>query len=265
MLTNEVAFAILISTLVIFLLLAGVVITLLISHRRAEKSRRLLATMELDYQKELRTIESEVQETTLTHLASELHDNIGQLLTFMKLQMEKEKFRHPELAPVLDPISGTLQNTMQQVRLLSHSLSNDFISDGGLQRVIGQEAERLRGLNRFAVHFDSDGVEPLLSKDVRTVAFRIFQEALSNALRHSGAKNLSISLHGRDAFRLELHDDGKGFDPNAAGKATSGLGLSNMQRRAELAGLQIRLDAAPQKGCKFTITAPLDAPSAVPA
>jgi len=258
MLTNEVTFAVLISTLVIFLLLAGVVITLLISHRRAEKGRRQLARMEVDYQKELRTIESEVQETTLTRLASELHDNIGQLLTFMKLQLEKEKLRQPLIAPVFEPISETLQTTMQQVRLLSHSLSNDFITDGGLVRIIGQEVERLRGLSRFSIHFESDDVEPLLSKDVRIVAFRIFQEALSNALRHSGATQLFITLKGRGAFYLELQDDGSGFDPDEAMAASSGLGLKNMQRRAELAGLHFSMDSAPQKGCKFTITSPVD-------
>jgi signal transduction histidine kinase len=252
--TNDVVFTILITTLIIFLLIAGIVITLLISHRRAEKSRRQMARLELDYQKELRTIESEVQEATLAHIASELHDNIGQLLTYMKLQVEKEKLRQPAIEPALNPISQTLQTTMQQVRLLSHSLSNDFITDGGLQRIIGQEAERLRGLGRFTVHFDTDGAEPVLSKDARTIAFRIFQEALSNALRHSGAQHINITLQGRGVFFLQLCDDGKGFDKAAATQESGGLGLKNMQRRAALAGLQCDIDTAPQKGCKFTIT-----------
>jgi signal transduction histidine kinase len=255
--TNDLVIAILLTTLIIFLLIAGIVITLLISHRRAERGRRQMERLELDYQKELRAIESEVQEATLTHLASELHDNIGQLLTFMKLQMEKEKLRSPAIEPVLDPISATLQTTMQQVRLLSHSLSNDFISDGGLQRIIGQEVERLRGLGRFTVHYDTDAVEPALSKDTRTVAFRIFQEALSNALRHSEAAHLYITLKGEEAFCLQLQDDGKGFDQAAALQETTGLGLKAMLRRASLAGLQCSVDTAPQKGCKFTITADL--------
>lgn len=252
---NEVLIPILLTTLIVFLLLVGIVITLLISHRRAERNRRAMARMELDYQKELRTIESEVQEATLTHLASELHDNIGQLLTSMRLQMEKEKLRQPAIEPALEPISRTLQTTMQQVRLLSHSLSNDFIGDGGLLRVIGQEVERLRGLNRLDIDFETDGTEPELNKDVRTVAFRMFQEALSNALRHSGASRIRITLKGQDGFFLQLCDDGKGFDKAAAMHHSAGLGLKNLMRRASLAGLDCRIDTEPQKGCKFTISA----------
>ena len=252
--TSDLALTLLLTTLLIFLFVVGIVTTLLISHRRAERSRRQIARLELDYQKELRTIEAEVQEATLTHLASELHDNIGQLLTSMKLQMEKEKLRHPDVEPILAPISETLKTTMKQVRLLSHSLSYDFISDGGLLRIIGQEVERLRSLSHISVGFDTDGVEPKLSKDARTVAFRIFQEVFSNALRHAAAAHIHISLKGQGAFYLEVRDDGKGFDKEAAVNDSGGMGLRNMPRRAALAGLECTIDTAPQKGCIFTMT-----------
>ena len=254
MLTNDLVLTLLLTTLIIFLLVVGIVITLLLSRRRAERGRRQIARLELDYQKELRTIEGEVQEATLTHLASELHDNVGQLLTFMKLQMETEKLRQPTLETVLEPLSDTLKKTMTQVRLLSHSLSHDFISDGGLQRIIGQEVERLRSLGNINILFDTDGVEPLLSKDARTVAFRIFQEAFSNTLRHSGADHIHIILKGTGGFYLELCDDGRGFDKEAVMRSSSGMGLNNMPRRAALAGLECDIDTAPTKGCIFTLT-----------
>lgn len=221
-----------------------------------------MAQMDIDYQKELRAIESEVQEATLSHVAGELHDNIGQLLTFMRLQLEKEKLRRPEILPALEPISETLKSIMQQVRLLSHSLSNDFIADGGLQRIIGQEAERLQGLGRFTVSFETDGAEPALNKDARIIAFRIFQEALGNTLKHAQARSLRIRLQGGDAFRLELEDDGKGFDLRQAMINQNGLGLKNMYRRAHLAGLQCELVSAPGTGCIFTLNAAPDVPEA---
>jgi signal transduction histidine kinase len=252
--TNDVVKTLLLTTLMIFLLVVGIVITLLLSRRRAERSRQQIAQLELDYQKELRTIEAEVQEATLTHLASELHDNIGQLLTFMKLQIEKEKVRQPALEPVLDPLSETLKTTMTQVRLLSHSLSHDFISDGGLQRIIGQEVERLRSLRHINIDFETDGAEPTLSRDARTVAFRIFQEAFSNTLRHSGAEHIYITLKGAGGFYLQLSDDGKGFDKESVLRESSGMGLSNMPRRAALAGLECNFETAPSKGCIFTLT-----------
>jgi signal transduction histidine kinase len=251
--TSDLALTLLLTTLLIFLFVVGIVMTLLISHRRAERSRRQIARLELDYQKELRTIEAEVQEATLTHLASELHDNIGQLLTSMKLQMEKEKLLYPHVEAILEPMSDTLKTTMMQVRLLSHSLSRDFISDGGLLRIIGQEVERLRSLGRISIKFETDGVEPTLSKDARTVAFRLFQEVFSNALRHAAADHIDIVLKGKDAFYLQVRDDGKGFNKEEATQNSAGMGLRNIPRRAALAGLECSLETAPQKGCIFTM------------
>lgn len=252
---NEVLYTVFITMLLFLVLVIGVAATVFISHRRAEKSRQEMAQMELDYQKELRAIESEVQEATLSHVSGELHDNIGQLLTFMRLQLEKEKLRQPELLPSLEPISDTLKSTMQQVRLLSHSLSNEFIADGGLQHAISQEAERLEGLGRFRVSFDSDEVEPELSKDARIIAFRIFQEALGNTLKHAQARHLRITLNGENGFSLKLEDDGKGFDLREAMINQNGLGLKNMYRRAHMAGLQCELVSAPGTGCIFTLEA----------
>ncbi len=259
---NDILYTIIVTMLVIALLIAGVIVTVFISHRRAEKSRQEIAQMELDYQKELRAIESEVQEATLSHVSGELHDNIGQLLTFMRLQLEKEKLRRPESLPALEPISETLKSTMQQVRLLSHSLSNDFITDGGLQRAIAQEVERLQGLGRFEVRFETDGTEPELSKDARIIAFRIFQEAMGNTLKHAQARHLNISLYGSKGFRLQLEDDGKGFDLRQAMINQNGLGLKNMYRRAHMAGLLCELVSAPGTGCIFTLNAAPGNPAA---
>lgn len=251
---SEVVVAALLATLIIFILLSGIVVTILISHRRSEKDRRQISKLELDYQKELRMIESEVRESTMAQVASELHDNIGQLLTLMKFQIEKEKLREPSLESVLSPVSGTLASTMDQVRFLSHSLHNDFINDGGLLRVIAQETERVKSLGKLQVSFDSDSEEPDLSKDARTVAFRLFQEALNNALKHSGASLLQITLRGHGGLFLRLQDNGKGFDRSLMDFASPGMGLKNMPRRAALAGLECKIDSAPGEGCNFIVT-----------
>ena len=109
-------------------------------------------------------------------------------------------------------------------------------------------------IGHISVYFDTDGIEPTLSKDARTVAFRIFQEVFSNALRHADAGHIYISLKGKDAFYLQVRDDGKGFDKEEALQASEGMGLRNMPRRAALAGLECSIDTAPQKGCIFTMT-----------
>lgn len=253
---KEVVYFILFGTLIILVLIGAVVSSLFLAHRRQTQQELRFTQAQLAYESELRTIESEVREATLTHLAAELHDNIGQLLAVMHFQLENQKMRRPELEATLNPTLQTLNTTIQQVRLLSHSLSHDFIGDAGLQHVIAQELQRLGGLGRQEVSFDSDGTEPSLGRDARTVAFRIFQEALHNAMRHANAHHIRVALRGADGFLLQVSDDGDGFDRDAAVEASKGLGLKNMQRRAALAGLQCQIDTAPGKGCIFTITAP---------
>ena len=254
MTSPEILFGVVFSTVVILVLIGSVVLVIALATRQRNRQEKALVEVQLQYQKELRTIEAEVQEATLSHLAAELHDNIGQLLTVMNLQIEKQKLMLPAMQPLLSPIGDTLQATMQQVRLLSHSLSNDFISDSGLQAAVRQEAHRLQAPGRQIIYFDSDDVEPELPKDARTVAFRIFQEALSNAIRHAAAEHIAIILKGAGSFVLELRDDGIGFDKQAIISGAHGIGLKNILRRARLAGLECSIDTAPGAGCIFIIT-----------
>lgn len=241
------------TTLIIFLLIAGILITIFYGHRRAQNQRIAFAEMQLAYQRELRSIESEVKESTLTHVAEELHDNIGQMLAVMNVQLEKEKIHDPGLTLKLAPVSNTLQSTMEQVRLLSHSLSNDFIAELGLQQSIAQEAVRLQALGKYAIHFESDETEPSISKDARTVVFRIFQESISNVLKHAKPKNICIDLYGAKGLILEVCDDGKGFDKETVIRESQGLGLKSMVKRAALAGFLCEIESEPGKGSKLTI------------
>ena len=240
------------TTLVILLLIFGIIIILNLSNKRYAEQQIVIAQARAAYESELRTIESEVQEATFTHLATELHDNIGQLLAVTHMQIEKEKLHHSDMAHLFTPAGETLQTIIEQVRLLSHSLSSDLVSEG-LQRSIAQEVKRLDGIGRLTIHFDTDGVEPDVSKDVRMVAFRIFQEAVSNALRHAGATNLSISLKG-ESFLLQVRDDGQGFDTEAALNSSHGLGIKSMLRRASIAGLQCDIVSGVKNGCELTLT-----------
>ena len=250
---QDITLAILFSTLVILGLIIAITLILLVASRRRAQQEATLAQTRLTYEQELRTIETETQEATLTHIAAELHDNIGQLLTVIRLQIEKAQLVTPGVAPTLAPISGSLHAAIQQVRLLSHSLDTDFIGDGGLLKAIGSEAARLQAIGTHQVAFTHAGGEPALSKDQRTVVFRIVQEILSNTLRHAAAKSIAIHLQ-RTGPLLRITDDGQGFDKAAVLEQSHGLGLKNMLKRATLAGLSLDIDTAVGKGSIFTLS-----------
>jgi signal transduction histidine kinase len=243
---NDVTYAIVFTTLIILLLIAGVIITIFIANK--QRIQR-----EVAYEKELRAVENEVQEQTLTNVSRELHDNIGQMLTFMHLQIERQKQENPDAKSSVKPLEETLASTIQQVKLLGRSLNTDMLEENGLLMSIEQEVTRLQMIKSVAINWENDNVEPILKKDQRLMAFRMFQEILNNAFKHSGAKKISISLSGNKVFMLTIADDGKGFDLNKKMEESSGMGLRNITKRAAMAGFKSEIVASEGKGCIFRL------------
>jgi signal transduction histidine kinase len=253
MFSNDIAFTIIVTTLLILLLITGVIITIFLANRRHVQQEVKMAQMQTNYEKELRTVENEVQEHTLNNISRELHDNIGQLLTLMRIQIEQEKLDHPDHVGILAPVDATLTDTIQQLRMLSHSLNSDVLEQNGLLQMIGQEIKRLRQFKAIAIDWQNDGKEPEIGKDRRIMAFRIFQEILNNMLKHAGAKNISVNLKTAGSFSLTVQDDGKGFDLQQTMRDGKGSGLKNMAKRAALANLHFHIDTAMGKGATFVL------------
>lgn len=251
---NDVTITLLISTMVILLLIAGVIIVMILGNRKRVQQEVKMAQLQVTYEKELRLVENEVQEQTLTNVSRELHDNIGQLLTLIRLQLEQETIDDEEMTDRLAPMDKTITDTIEQVRLLSHSLNTDHLEQAGILAAIDKEIKRIQQIKSIKINWDNDNAEPNMSSDEKIMAFRIFQELLNNALKHSRAKNLYITLKGNGQFLLSLEDDGKGFDVAATLNSGKGTGLQNMLKRAKLANLSLDINATTDKGSIFALT-----------
>lgn len=254
MLDNDIVLTIAVSTMLILLLVAGVIITMILANRRHVQQEVKMVQMQVEYEKELRVVENEVQEQVLTNVARELHDNIGQLLTLIRLQLEQEKLDNEDMTLKLAPVDNTLNDTIDQVRLLSHSLNTDYLETQGLNYAIEKEVDRLSKLRKLKVHWNTDGIEPSFDKGKRIMIFRMLQEVLNNALKHATAKNIYITMRGGNGFMLEVKDDGRGFDKEQVLAAGKGSGLNNLRKRAKLAGVSLNITAATGKGSIFTFS-----------
>lgn len=254
MFQDDIALTILVTTLLILLLIAGVIITMILANRRHVQQEVKMAQMQVEYEQELRTVENEVQEQVLGNVARELHDNIGQLLTLLRIQLEQEKLDDEVMTERLAPLDSTLTDTIDQVRLLSHSLNTDYLENNGLEYAIEKEVNRLSALKRLQVHWEYDGVTPGFDKGKRIMVFRMLQEVLNNTLKHARARNLYIELKAKDSFCLEIRDDGRGFDKEQVMANGKGSGLTNLVKRARLAGINLEISSTIGKGSIFTFS-----------
>jgi two-component system NarL family sensor kinase len=248
----ELVLALVSTTLLILLLITGIALAFFISGRQRIQQQVILAETKLAFEKELRTVETEVSESVMTQFAQELHDNIGQLLTALHIQVENQKLDHPTIAESFKPAEIYIAEINQQLRMLSRTLNKDYLGNIGLLAAIQLETERLRALKRFHVHYDKTEGISNLEKNQELMVFRIFQEIIQNALRHSAAKNLFITIdNSGGGFVMSVRDDGKGFDKEGILQSSKASGLRNIQKRAKLAGLDLEINSQPGKGSLF--------------
>ncbi|NKE73397.1 PAS domain S-box protein [Candidatus Manganitrophus noduliformans] len=205
-----------------------------------------------EYAKRLRSLSGqllEAQETERRRIARELHDEIGQSLTAIKLQLHGSKRlsdrRMEECIQMVD-------QTLSQVRNLSLDLHPPELDELGLVATLRWHLDRQAHAANLISNFSADPLPARLPPDLEIACFRVAQEALTNVIRHAHAGEVSIELRQREnELHLTVEDDGEGFDVGAArSRAIQGtsLGLVGMQERAELAGGRLELDSAPGEG-----------------
>jgi len=242
------------TTLLILLLLAGMVISFFFAGRQRARQQMQMTQAKLDFEKEIRQGENEVSENVMSQFAQELHDNIGQLLTAIHIQLENQKIDYPQMAEGLRPISIYLDEASQQLRLLSRTHNNDYLMTIGLLAAIQTEVERIRVLRRFQVIWEPVSGHSNLGKNQELMVFRMLQEIIQNALRHSAAKQLRISVNNaQEVFELSVEDDGRGFSLAEALESKKASGLRNIMKRARLASMDCRIESSPGKGTLFVL------------
>ncbi len=212
--------------------------------RRAEQALRAMARKVLTAQEQERRA-----------IARELHDEVGQVLTAVGINLQALKRYCPsEAMPTLEDSAAVVAEAIRQVRGLSLDLRPPMLDDFGLAAAVkwyaGQQGRRA-GL---PVEAEVGAAVPRLPAEVEAGCFRVAQEAVTNALRHARPARIRVALDAAgDELVLRVADDGVGFDPRGNG----GFGLTGMRERAELLGGQLAIDSAPGRGTTVALRVPL--------
>jgi PAS domain S-box-containing protein len=205
----------------------------------------------------------EVQELERNRIARELHDEIGQSLTAVKISLQAVQ-RAPGatgFVAQLEQSISIVDHAVQQVRNLSLDLRPPLLDDLGLVAALRWYIDRQTQWAGFTTEFISDPIMMRLSPELETVCFRVVQEALTNVVRHAEASHVLIRLEQCDGeLHLLIQDNGVGFDVRQAQqRAVRGdsLGLLGMQERVFFAGGQMDILSAPQGGTEIQAWFPL--------
>jgi PAS domain S-box-containing protein len=209
-----------------------------------------------------------VQEEERRSLARELHDEVGQALTLIRLGLRRalDAGGGPAAMVRLAECDELIDQTLAQVRGLSLDLRPSHLDDLGLVPALRSYLATLARRAGLVVHLEADELDGL-HPDIATACFRIAQEALTNVVRHARAGTVWVALRrSGPGLELELRDDGVGYDVGTAlahASAGGSLGLLSMMERAALLDGRTELDSAPGRGARVRATLPL-APAAHP-
>lgn len=242
----------------IILLLAIAVIMLLLAVYYTNTKKRLLREKEIlkaTYEQTILKTQLEIQEQTFYNVSQEIHDNIGQVLSFVKLNLGtatglSSEEKDEKIAESKDLVAQAIGD----LRDLSKSLSFDHISSIGFIATIKAEIQRISKSKLIGIALNIQGEYYSLDEQRELVIFRIMQESVNNALKHSGAKSLTVSLqYSPELFTLTITDDGSGFDQKEA-MGKNGSGLKNIKNRASLIGAEYRINSVVGRGSEIKVT-----------
>lgn len=210
------------------------------------------------FEEELTQVQTETQEQTLKNIGWELHDNVGQLLSFASMQLSILKMQ--VLDDVKDKFKETtdaLKESLAEVRSLSKTLNNEVVLNIGFEKSITNELNRLKMMKFTSAELKIIGNKvAFTNRKHEIIIFRILQEFLSNSVKYSEAKNLSIRLNYQpNTILITAKDDGKGFNIDEVEK---GSGLINMKSRAALINADLKIISKPSEGVQLVLSYPLN-------
>lgn len=231
---------------VVGIILLFFIITIIRYQRRSLRLHKDKIRAEID------TLEKE-----RSRIASDLHDELGSLLSAIKLKINTLESGDPEDQKIIEDSSRHLDSIITKVREISNDLMPNTLKRKGLMRGIEEFLENHRQATGLEIKFTyPSGLE--LDKQKEINIYRIIQEIVHNTVKHAGATLLIIKIYvENNRLLLMTADNGKGFDYLARIKDNPGLGLRNLQSRAEVMGGELSCASEPDKGTMFTFEIPV--------
>ncbi len=253
--------ALLVTGTLLLVILAGFILLLI---RLFDKARKNFAlekeNINKEYETQLLQTQVEIQEQTLEKISQEIHDNIGQALSFVKLSINTiEISKVAETQTKLSESKDLITKAIQDLRNLSKILNTSFINNVGLITSIQYQLDYLQNTGVYTTHLQVSDISYNLSKDTEMVLFRVVQELLNNIVKHAQATAINILIEYDETHLLiKVEDNGKGFNKTllADKPHSKGLGLTNMEKRLDPLQATVKIESELGQGTRVEISVP---------
>ena len=230
-------------SVLILLVLVGIIITLItVFVRRKNKLLQEQREVREAFEAELSETQIEIREETLRNISWELHDNIGQLMTLAKIQVQLAK----EKPETIEEASETIGKGINELRALSKLINPEALKSLNLREAVKLEIERFNRIGFVKASYKVVGMPFSINANKEIIVFRILQEFFSNTIKHSKATNLDVVLiYTENELLINAKDDGVGFTSEAD---FSGIGIKNMKNRAKVINAELSISSKPNEG-----------------
>ena len=203
----------------------------------------------------------ETQEEERARLGRELHDDINQRLVTLSWRLGMLAQRTPDseaaLRNAIDNVNHDVTNLVNDIQALSYGLHPPQLEYLGIAAAAASLCREMSDQQDVKVSFRAESIPQAIPQRISLCLYRILQESLQNAIKHSGVRHVEVSLCGDvDQLTLTVHDSGVGFDPDEAVKG-HGLGLTSMKERLKAVQGQLFVDSRPQCGTTIRASVPL--------
>ena len=240
---------IIVTTVIVLLFALTLVFLFVFIQRKKQKYVLEKKQAKADFAKELAKSQNEIRERALENLSWEIHDNVGQLLSVSKMQLNLLELKVAEKNKnAINEVKELVSKSLQDLRALSKSMNPVSIKKIGLLKAIQLEIDRYNRLNFIKAKLEIINEPFRLDNEKETILFRIIQEFITNAIKHAKATELNIKLNYEgDDLEITVKDNGVGFDINKK-SAKRGIGLYNMKGRAEMIKATFNMTSEKGKG-----------------
>lgn len=256
---NEILVDSLAGVMFFFVITVMVVLIILAYQRKKARHHRQISDMKKQFSEELLKSQLEMQEETFNRISQEIHDNVGQIMSLAKVQVNIMTELNDMNKDMLNDVKLNIGKAMTDLRDIARSLSSDRIRSIGVHTAALSEAERLNKSGIIHIDVEVEGQERKMQEDKKLILFRIIQESIQNIIKHAKASETRIRFtYNADEVETIIRDNGRGFDISEAITRSSGLGLSNIRTRATLAGGRSKIESGPETGTTIIINMPYE-------